>query len=101
MEVDRRRLLALAAGAAAAALGGPGRTALAPPGPSLNALAAAGGRRFGACLGTRTGGFADPAYLRLIAGQCGLIVPENELKWGWVRRSPTGFDFLSTAGSGS
>jgi endo-1,4-beta-xylanase len=73
-----------------------GKAAAAPlPAPALNRLAAARGRRFGTCLGTRTGGFADPAYRALVAAECGVIVPENELKWGWLRRTPSGFDFAA------
>ena len=58
---------------------------------SLNALAARTGRRFGAAVGG--GPLADPKLQALVTSQCGVTVPENELKWGWVRRQPTGFDF--------
>ncbi|MDB5692421.1 MAG: glycosyl hydrolase [Alphaproteobacteria bacterium] len=97
MEVTRRESLVLGAGlamgaAAQAAVPGTGL------GESLNRAARRGGRRFGAAIGMGRpghveGAFADPQYRRIIASECGLIVPENELKWGWVRRSPTGFDF--------
>ena len=93
MTFSRRQIFELGAGAAAA-LCGPG---LAPAEAaalgSLDTSARARGRRFGTSLGTRTGGFSDPRYLDLVRGQCGIIVPENELKWGWLRRRPDSFDF--------
>lgn len=66
--------------------------------PSLDTLAKARGMRFGSALGlgkpgTLEGGFADPAYRTLIAAQCGLIVPENDMKWGVLRPSADQFDF--------
>jgi endo-1,4-beta-xylanase len=66
----------------------------------LNALARRSGRRFGSVVGTGrpgtlTGSLADPRYQALLTGQCGLIVPENELKWGWVRRSPESFNLAA------
>uniref|UniRef100_UPI0035CB3489 endo-1,4-beta-xylanase n=1 Tax=uncultured Sphingomonas sp. TaxID=158754 RepID=UPI0035CB3489 len=94
MIVDRRALIAgVAAGALLPVVPA---AALAPA--SLDALARAKGMRFGAALGggkpgTREGGFADPAYRALIAAQCGLIVPENEMKWGVLRPSADRFDF--------
>jgi endo-1,4-beta-xylanase len=98
--IDRRALLALTA----AALAVPARAA-APD--SLNALAAANGLRFGSCLGTGPSGappqpgttdtrpkqFTDAALKALFVAQCGVLVPENELKWYSVRPSATAFDF--------
>jgi endo-1,4-beta-xylanase len=91
--LNRRTLLA---GAAAGLVAGPLRAASAPD--SLDALARAKGMRFGSAIGhgrpgTREGGFSDPAYRALIASQCGLIVPENEMKWGVVRPSADRFVF--------
>jgi endo-1,4-beta-xylanase len=64
------------------------------PAPSLNALAARKGRRFGSCIGGRRGGGIDnPDYAALVAGECGVIVPENELKWQATRPAPDKFDF--------
>jgi endo-1,4-beta-xylanase len=64
------------------------------PSPSLNALAARKGRRFGSCIGGRRGGGIDnPDYAAVVAGECGLIVPENELKWQASRPGPETFDF--------
>ena len=38
-------------------------------------------------------GMKDAAYARLIASQCGIVVPEAELKWAALRPSPQDFDF--------
>jgi endo-1,4-beta-xylanase len=87
MMLNRRETIALALGLAAA-------PAVAPAGAEpLTALARARGRRFGSTIGLRNGSFGDPRYVDVIAGQCGLIVPENELKWQWTRPTPTTFDF--------
>lgn len=72
-----------------------------PPAPgkgSLQALAAAKGRRFGSCIGSapgRAGGaiVQNPAYANLVAGECGIIVPENEFKWAAIRPDAAHFDF--------
>ena len=97
LRVDRRGAIAggLAAGLTACA-GVP----LAVPGapPSLNALAMRSGRRFGSAVawglpGADRGSFANPAYAAILERECGLLVPENELKWQWTRPSATGFDF--------
>jgi endo-1,4-beta-xylanase len=66
--------------------------------PSLNTLAASRGMRFGSAIawgapGADRGSFANPAYARLVQAECGLIVPENEMKWQWLRPSPTRFAF--------
>ena len=75
---------------------------------SLNALARAKGLRFGSCMGTgpsgapgtfttgnvvRANSFSDPRMRALFAAQCGLLVPENELKWYAIRKTPVTFDF--------
>ncbi|MEO8115111.1 MAG: endo-1,4-beta-xylanase [Phenylobacterium sp.] len=67
----RRDCLALGA---AAVLAG----AAAPAG-SLDELARAKGLRFGSAIGAAHG-MADPRNRAVIAAQCGLVVPENELK---------------------
>jgi endo-1,4-beta-xylanase len=86
MEVTRRRLIAggAALGLAAAA---PAATE-----PSLAAIARRRGLRFGTAIGRRNG-FDDPAYRALIADQCGVIVPENELKWYGLRPDAKTYDF--------
>ncbi len=64
------------------------------PSPSLNVLAARKRRRFGSCIGGRRGGGIDnPDYAAIVAGECGVIVPENELKWQATRPGPDKFDF--------
>jgi endo-1,4-beta-xylanase len=66
---------------------------------SLDALARAKGLRFGSAIGMRRGdttqafGFHDPNYRALVARECGLIVPENELKWQALRPAPGRFSF--------
>ena len=68
---------------------------------SLDALARAKGLRFGSALGirhrdtTQAFGFDDPNYRALVARECGLIVPENELKWQALRPGPGKFSFES------
>jgi len=92
MELSRRH--ALAGGAAlvaSAAIGTPNAPA------SLNVLAQPSGRRFGSAVawgkpGADRGSFANPAYARLLERECGLLVPENELKWQWSRPGPDKFD---------
>lgn len=97
----RQTLAGLGAGLAALALAGcggaAGETLASLPGPlpktadSLNAMALRGGRRFGSCVGaTRKGfpargSFENPAYGAIIAAECGIVVPENEMKWQWTR----------------
>ncbi len=74
---------------------------------ALNALAAAKGLRFGSCLGTGPSGaprqpgvtgtranqFDDPALRELFVRECGILVPENELKWYAIRPDAATFDF--------
>jgi endo-1,4-beta-xylanase len=93
MELTRRQ--ALAGGAAAFA-----SASVARPGPpkSLDAVARRSGRRFGSAVassppGTDAGSITNPRYTALLEGECELLVPENQLKWQWVRRSPGRFDF--------
>jgi endo-1,4-beta-xylanase len=65
---------------------------------SLHELATRSGRRFGSAVAwgapaADRGSFANPAYAGILKGECGLLVPENELKWQWTRPSATTFDF--------
>jgi endo-1,4-beta-xylanase len=65
---------------------------------SLQAVAAARGMRLGSCFawgaaGADRGSFANPAYAALLTRDCGLLVPENEMKWQAIRPSATSFDF--------
>lgn len=65
---------------------------------SLHGLATRSGRRFGSAVawgppGGDRASFANPAYAAILERECGLLVPENELKWQWARPSATAFDF--------
>ncbi|WP_294391520.1 endo-1,4-beta-xylanase [uncultured Sphingomonas sp.] len=88
MLVDRRTVLA---GAAALALAP--RMAQAAAEPSLARIAQAKGMCFGSTMGLRN--FLDPAYRQLNASQCGLIVPETEMKWVALRPDARTFDFAA------
>ncbi|PLR22672.1 glycosyl hydrolase [Caulobacter zeae] len=74
-------------------------TGLRTPKPSLASLAQAKGLWFGSAVGagpkgSLTGSLDDPLYCEILARECGLIVPENELKWYVVRaEGPQAFDF--------
>jgi endo-1,4-beta-xylanase len=93
MELTRRQALAgTAAAFATAAVARP----VAPD--SVDALARRSGRRFGSAVGwsrpgADEGSFANPAYAHILERECGLLVPENELKWQWTRPAPDKFDF--------
>jgi endo-1,4-beta-xylanase len=98
MDLTRRGALALAAGSALGAAAEAAVPRISGIGETQNEAARRSGRRFGSAVGLGwpgrlEGAFADPAYRHIVASECGLIVPENELKWQWVRHSPTGFDF--------
>jgi len=95
-ECTRRDLLATAAALAVTAAADPALAREAAPG--LDAVAARHGLRFGSCFawgepGGDAGSFANPDYAALLTRDCGLVVPENELKWQRVRPSPKRFDF--------
>lgn len=87
--IDRRTLMA---GGGALTLGAAtGVSAASPSFPSLAASARAKGIRFGSTIGI--GNFTDPGYRRLNAAQCGLVVPEVEMKWEALRPDARRFDF--------
>nr|NUR37577.1 glycosyl hydrolase [Sphingomonas sp.] len=93
MKLTRRQ--ALASGAAALASS---QLRAAGGAKSLDALARKSGRRFGSAVawtppGVDEGSFTNPAYARILEGECSLLVPENQLKWQWISRSPDAFDF--------
>lgn len=98
MALSRRDLLAAGA---ASALAGPAlaSSSLAAQGPSLRELAQAKGILFGSAVpagprGATTGPFEDAKHREILARECGVLVPENELKWYVVRaRGPQYFDF--------
>lgn len=96
MELSRRQ--ALTGGAALLASAAVARPARIIAPDSLDGLARRSGRRFGSAVawappGTDAGSFTNPAYAALLERECELLVPENQLKWQWVRRTPGTFDF--------
>jgi len=102
MRLTRRDALQFGlTGAAAAALPGMGfAQPIATPTPSLNQLAAAKGMRFGSAVaagpphGPPTGGtINNPAYAAVLTGECGLLVPENEMKMYALRPTLDGYRF--------
>jgi len=107
MRLSRREMLALSA-VATAAMPWVARADVAGTAPdSLNGLAAAKGLRFGSCLGTGPSGaprqagvtgdranqFDDERLKAIFVRECGVLVPENELKWYAIRPNATDFDF--------
>jgi len=98
LELTRR--LALAAGVAAFATASTARPlrGRSVARNSLDGIARRRGRRFGSAVawappGADAGSFTNPRYAALLERECELLVPENQLKWQWVRRSPGAFDF--------
>src|SRR4051794_5922667 len=95
MKLTRREAL-VAGGAALASTQLQARAA--PGAQSLDGLARKSNRRFGSAVawsppGTDAGSFTNPAYAAVLERECALLVPENQLKWQWVRPSPDTFDF--------
>lgn len=89
-----RRAMIASAGALAAL---PAR-AFARSAPGLNSLAKAKGMRFGSCTawappGADRGAFTNPAYAALLERDCGILVPENEMKWQTLRPDAASFRF--------
>lgn len=94
MSLSLTRRGALAGFAALPLAAHAGSVFAAVPSPSLNALAMRKGRRFGSAINAgRGGGIRNPTYAAVVAGECGVIVPENELKWQATRPGPDNFDF--------
>jgi endo-1,4-beta-xylanase len=98
MELTRRQSLAFVGGVAVAGCQH-WRPGVGSGGPaSLESLARRTGRRFGSAVawsaaGADRGSFANPAYARILERECGLLVPENELKWQWSRPAADRFEF--------
>jgi endo-1,4-beta-xylanase len=90
---SRRNILGMALGmAATAAL--PASPSLQSETASLNALARKKGMRFGSTVSDgAAGSINEPHYAALLAAQCGILVPEIELKWRAIRPDRDHFDF--------
>lgn len=93
---SRRQFLQGVAGAAAATVvigraGFPEFSAQAA-GETLRALAADKGLLYG-CATSKQALSTDQAYANLVGQQCGLLVPENELKWKYVEPQQGQFNF--------
>lgn len=92
--LDRRTLLRSAAIAGSAAL--IPRVAHAGSAPGLDAVARTRNLRFGSAFawsrpGADAGSFTNARYSRLLTRDCGLVVPENEMKWQFTRPSAAAF----------
>ncbi|MBE7217598.1 MAG: endo-1,4-beta-xylanase [Caulobacteraceae bacterium] len=60
----------------------------------MQAAAAAGGLRFGSAVAANArGGLDNPRYAGLVAAECGLVVPENEMKWRALQPTPGAYRF--------
>lgn len=92
---SRREILqtsVLAASASTLAHASPATAPSFKPDPAtLESLARLKGLHFGTALSSR--GLTDPALLALIRAQCGVIVPENELKMPTIQPTPGDFHF--------
>lgn len=94
----RQALVGALAGIAAACAPTGGGGPVPPVAASLKTLANRSGRRFGSAvawgpLGGDRASFANPSYAAILERECELLVPENELKWQWIRPSAAAFDF--------
>jgi endo-1,4-beta-xylanase len=97
---SRRHVLAGALGGASLAAWPAAHAQPVTPTPSLNQLARAKGLRFGSAIAAGAsaaqpmgGSIDNPDYAAVTAGECGLIVPENEMKMQTLRPDPDVFDF--------
>ena len=90
--ISRRRCIAC--GLASALLA---RSIFAEAPESLEALARAKGLHFGSAAGGGAGqarSFDDEQVRELLRSQCGVMTPENELKWLALRPGPNRFNFV-------
>lgn len=81
-----------------ASVGSPVGSPAPSAGKSLDAIAQSGGRRFGTAIAhgvnNRNGGsVTNSRYTDLVKAECGIVVPENALKWQAIRPSPDSYDF--------
>ena len=66
--------------------------------PGLNTIVARGGRLFGSAIAstpgnTNAGSIQNPAYTAIVKAECGIVVPENEMKWQALRPNPATYNF--------
>jgi endo-1,4-beta-xylanase len=106
MHTDRRTTLGIGLSALAGACAGvqtpPSSPNAAPQSTSTNSLhvlAQSKGMRFGstvsaAPLGRNAGSFNNPNYATILQNECGILVPENELKWQSIRPTSETFNFV-------
>jgi len=93
--LSRRRVLGAGLAVSAMAASAPAARSASP---SLASLAAAKGLRFGSAVGAGpvgsiTGAFDDARYRQVLIDECGVLVPENELKWYVLRPDGATFAF--------
>lgn len=99
--ITRRYMLV--AGTATAALG-LATPAWASTAPGLNAIAAKKGRSFGSAVswsppGADAGSYANPVYAAILERDCGIVVPENQMKWQWISREEGKYNFAAFDGT--
>jgi endo-1,4-beta-xylanase len=75
----------------AQAIATPKQARTTPDSPPLRDRAAAKGLLYGAAVETR--GLQDADFASVLARECNILVPENELKWRALRPSPNEFKF--------
>ncbi|HEX8415022.1 MAG TPA: endo-1,4-beta-xylanase, partial [Sphingomicrobium sp.] len=97
MKLSRRECLMAAGALSASACTVTNNVTFAPGSIPLDVLARRRGRRFGSAVawgapGADRGSFANPAYAAILERECGVLVPENELKWQAIRRTQA-YDF--------
>ena len=101
--VSRRQLVAAAAAAGMAggctSLGGASRVVAPSVSRSLHDLAQLSGRSFGSAVGaypppSAGSSFWNPAYREILIRECGVLTPENELKWVPVRSERGRYAFV-------
>ena len=68
------------------------------PGPGLDAIARTRGRHFGSAVAStpgnaQAGSIQNPLYTQIVLAECGMVVPENEMKWQATRPGPDSYDF--------
>ena len=86
--------------ASCASLPGDAAVVAETPSPSLDTLARRSGRRFGTAMAwnatnRQSMSIQNATYSRLVKAECGVIVPENEMKWQATRPGRGTYDFTA------